>query len=291
MLSRALRLPRAVPMRTKLAAPAYTAVRSVTTDAASASLSHSVPKSDDEPFSVNLSDESFETYELDPPPYTLEVTKKELKDMYREMVVTRQMEMAADRLYKEKKIRGFCHLSTGQEAVAVGIEHAITKEDDIITAYRCHGYALLRGASVRSIIGELLGRREGISYGKGGSMHMFAKGFYGGNGIVGAQVPVGAGLAFAHKLPLVSSMPSLRRTTSSPPTDATVTLFSVAPLSDPSSVSCSADVRVSHTARVVPCTCSPRASTAVTVSSVLRSPSVLVLPLLTSCRWYRACHH
>ncbi|KAJ2976258.1 hypothetical protein NUW58_g8132 [Xylaria curta] len=115
------------------------------------------------------------------------------------MVVTRQMEMAADRLYKEKKIRGFCHLSTGQEAVAVGIEHALTKEDDVITAYRCHGYALMRGATVRSIIGELLGRREGIAYGKGGSMHMFAKGFYGGNGIVGAQVPVGAGLAFAHK--------------------------------------------------------------------------------------------
>ena len=110
-----------------------------------------------------------------------------------------QMEMAADRLYKEKKIRGFCHLSTGQEAVAVGIEGALTKEDDVITAYRCHGYALMRGASVRSIIGELLGRREGIAYGKGGSMHMFAKGFYGGNGIVGAQVPVGAGLAFAHK--------------------------------------------------------------------------------------------
>ncbi|KAI1192747.1 Dehydrogenase, E1 component [Nemania serpens] len=109
------------------------------------------------------------------------------------------MEMAADRLYKEKKIRGFCHLSTGQEAVAVGIEHALAKGDDVITAYRCHGYALMRGASVRSIIGELLGRREGIAYGKGGSMHMFTKGFYGGNGIVGAQVPVGAGLAFAHK--------------------------------------------------------------------------------------------
>lgn len=109
------------------------------------------------------------------------------------------MEMAADRLYKEKKIRGFCHLSTGQEAVATGIEHAITKEDDVITAYRCHGYALMRGATVRSIIGELLGRRQGIAYGKGGSMHMFAKNFYGGNGIVGAQVPVGAGLAFAHK--------------------------------------------------------------------------------------------
>ena len=109
------------------------------------------------------------------------------------------MEMAADRLYKEKKIRGFCHLSTGQEAVAVGIEHAITKEDQVITAYRCHGFAMMRGASVKSIIGELLGRREGIAYGKGGSMHMFAENFYGGNGIVGAQVPVGAGLAFAQQ--------------------------------------------------------------------------------------------
>jgi len=109
------------------------------------------------------------------------------------------MEMGADRLYKEKKIRGFCHLSTGQEAVAAGIEHAITKEDHVITAYRCHGFALMRGGTVRSIIGELLGRRKGIAYGKGGSMHMFAKGFYGGNGIVGAQVPVGAGIAFANQ--------------------------------------------------------------------------------------------
>jgi len=109
------------------------------------------------------------------------------------------MEMAADRLYKEKKIRGFCHLSTGQEAVAAGIEHAITKEDNVITAYRCHGFALMRGGTVKSIIGELLGRREGIAYGKGGSMHMFSKGFYGGNGIVGAQVPVGAGIAFANQ--------------------------------------------------------------------------------------------
>ena len=109
------------------------------------------------------------------------------------------MEMAADRLYKEKKIRGFCHLSTGQEAVAVGIEHAIQKSDHVITAYRCHGFALMRGGSVRSIIGELLGRREGIAFGKGGSMHMFAPGFYGGNGIVGAQVPVGAGIAFANQ--------------------------------------------------------------------------------------------
>ncbi|ORY69968.1 pyruvate dehydrogenase E1 component alpha subunit [Pseudomassariella vexata] len=200
MFSRALRIPRAVPLRARASAPAVVgALRTVTTNAASASLDKAVPEEDDKPFQVTLSDESFETYELDPPPYTIEVTKRELRQMYYDMVSVRQMEMAADRLYKEKKIRGFCHLSTGQEAVAVGIEHALTKEDDIITAYRCHGFALMRGATVRSIVGELLGRREGIAYGKGGSMHMFSKGFYGGNGIVGAQVPVGAGLAFAHK--------------------------------------------------------------------------------------------
>jgi len=158
-----------------------------------------VPTEDDKHFEVRLSDESFETYELDPPPYTLDMTKNQLKRMYYDMVAIRRMEMAADRLYKEKKIRGFCHLSTGQEAVATGIEHAITKDDSIITAYRCHGFALMRGGTVKSIIGELLGRRDGIAYGKGGSMHMFAPGFYGGNGIVGAQVPVGAGIAFANQ--------------------------------------------------------------------------------------------
>ncbi|KAJ6096696.1 hypothetical protein N7486_007442 [Penicillium sp. IBT 16267x] len=186
----------AAPLRRQAFAPLTR--RSVTTDAASAH-AENIPEEDDKPFTVRLSDESFETYELDPPPYTLETTKKELKTMYHDMVSIRRMEMAADRLYKEKKIRGFCHLSTGQEAVAVGIEHAINRQDKIITAYRCHGFALMRGGTVKSIIGELLGRREGIAYGKGGSMHMFAENFYGGNGIVGAQVPVGAGLAFAQQ--------------------------------------------------------------------------------------------
>ncbi|KAJ5272790.1 Pyruvate dehydrogenase E1 component subunit alpha [Penicillium angulare] len=186
----------AAPLRRQAFAPITR--RSVTTDAASAH-AENIPQEDDKPFTVRLSDESFETYELDPPPYTLETTKKELKQMYHDMVSIRRMEMAADRLYKEKKIRGFCHLSTGQEAVAVGIEHAINRQDKIITAYRCHGFALMRGGTVKSIIGELLGRREGIAYGKGGSMHMFAENFYGGNGIVGAQVPVGAGLAFAQQ--------------------------------------------------------------------------------------------
>lgn len=191
---------RPAPVTAAVRVSAMAARRAVTTDAASAHVDRSaVPESDDEPFTITLSDESFETYEIDPPSYTLEVTKKHLKRTYYDMVVIRQMEMAADRLYKEKKIRGFCHLSTGQEAVAVGIENAITREDDIITSYRCHGFAFMRGAPVRKVLGELLGRQGGIAYGRGGSMHMFEKGFYGGNGIVGAQVPVGAGLAFAHQ--------------------------------------------------------------------------------------------
>jgi len=197
-LSRAVRTSRSSPLRHSVFIPVVR--RTVTTDAASSYADkNSVPKDDDTTFTVNLSNESFETYDLDPPPYTLDVTKAELKKMYHDMVSIRRMEMAADRLYKEKKIRGFCHLSTGQEAVATGIEHAISKDDSVITAYRCHGFALMRGGTVKSIIGELLGRREGIAYGKGGSMHMFSHNFYGGNGIVGAQVPVGAGLAFADK--------------------------------------------------------------------------------------------
>ena len=148
---------------------------------------------------ISLPSSTFETYELDAPPLDVELTSDELIQMYKDMVVVRRLEMAADALYKAKKIRGFCHLSTGQEAIAAGIEHAINKTDSVITSYRCHGFAYMRGASVKSILGELLGRRVGVSYGKGGSMHMFTNGFYGGNGIVGAQVPVGTGLAFAHK--------------------------------------------------------------------------------------------
>uniref|UniRef100_A0A060TD31 Pyruvate dehydrogenase E1 component subunit alpha n=1 Tax=Blastobotrys adeninivorans TaxID=409370 RepID=A0A060TD31_BLAAD len=148
---------------------------------------------------INLAEDSFATYNFEAPSLEVEISKDELLQMYKDMVVVRRLEMAADALYKAKKIRGFCHLSTGQEAVAVGIEHAITRADSIITAYRCHGFAYMRGASVKGVIGELLGKRSGVSYGKGGSMHMFAPNFYGGNGIVGAQVPVGAGVAFAHK--------------------------------------------------------------------------------------------
>ncbi|RPA99967.1 hypothetical protein L873DRAFT_1805736 [Choiromyces venosus 120613-1] len=191
MLARSIKATRIAPLRL---------LRTVTTDAASSHADkNSVPTEDDKKFTVNLSNESFESYMIDGPSTELNVSKNELKKMYSDMVTIRRMEMAADKLYKEKKIRGFCHLSTGQEAVAAGIEHAITPDDQVITAYRCHGFALMRGASVKSIIAELLGRREGIAYGKGGSMHMFTKGFFGGNGIVGAQVPVGAGIGFAMK--------------------------------------------------------------------------------------------
>lgn len=86
-----------------------------------------------------------------------------------------------------------------QEAVSVGLESAITWDDLVITAYRCHPFAVLRGGTVKGVIAELLGRQAGMSHGKGGSMHIFTPRFFGGNGIVGAQVPVGAGLAFAQK--------------------------------------------------------------------------------------------
>ncbi|KAF9382261.1 alpha subunit of pyruvate dehydrogenase [Podila verticillata] len=149
--------------------------------------------------SINLHQGSFESYNCEAPSLEVNISKEELVRMYKSMVVMRRMEMASDGLYKAKLIRGFCHLCTGQEAVAVGMETALTAEDKIITAYRCHGFTYMRGGSITSILAELLGRKAGISGGKGGSMHMFTPNFYGGNGIVGAQVPLGAGISFAQK--------------------------------------------------------------------------------------------
>lgn len=101
------------------------------------------------------------------PSLTTKTTKSECLELYETMVTIRRIETASDALYKSRLIRGFCHLSTGQEAIAVGMEHAITKKDAIITAYRCHGFMYVRGGTPKEILAELMGRKDGCSKGKG----------------------------------------------------------------------------------------------------------------------------
>ncbi|HTJ01805.1 MAG TPA: thiamine pyrophosphate-dependent enzyme, partial [Methylovirgula sp.] len=117
------------------------------------------------------------------------------------MLLIRRFEEKAGQLYGMGLIGGFCHLYIGQEAVVVGMQAALQERDQVITAYRDHGHMLACGMDPKGVMAELTGRFTGYSHGKGGSMHMFStdKHFYGGHGIVGAQVPIGTGLAFSNK--------------------------------------------------------------------------------------------
>ena len=124
-----------------------------------------------------------------------------LQNMYKKMLLIRRFEEKAGQLYGMGKIGGFCHLYIGQEAVVVGIQSVQIEGDSVVTSYRDHGHMLACDMDPKGVMAELTGREDGYSKGKGGSMHMFSreKGFFGGHGIVAAQVPIGAGLAFAHK--------------------------------------------------------------------------------------------
>ena len=131
----------------------------------------------------------------------LTATNEELLSYYKEMLLIRRFEEKAGQLYGMGLIGGFCHLYIGQEAVVVGMQATAGENDTIITSYRDHGHMLACGMDAKGVMAELTGRRAGYSKGKGGSMHMFSreKNFYGGHGIVGAQIPIGTGLAFASK--------------------------------------------------------------------------------------------
>uniref|UniRef100_A0A7S0WR05 Pyruvate dehydrogenase E1 component subunit alpha n=1 Tax=Chlamydomonas leiostraca TaxID=1034604 RepID=A0A7S0WR05_9CHLO len=143
----------------------------------------------------------FKTHKIDGPSRTVTTNLGELAQLYNTMYKMRRMEVASDMQYKAKLIRGFCHLYDGQEAVLGGIEAALNQQDSIITSYRDHCHVLTRGGTVAQVMAELFGRATGATKGLGGSMHMYRRSnnFYGGNGIVGAQIPLGAGIAFAHR--------------------------------------------------------------------------------------------
>ena len=129
------------------------------------------------------------------------IPKERLHEMLYQMLMGRRFEEKTAEAYAIGKIGGFCHLYIGQEAVVVGMQAAAEQGDTVITSYRDHGHMLATGMDAKGVMAELTGRKGGYSKGKGGSMHMFSreKGFYGGHGIVGGQVPLGTGLGFAHK--------------------------------------------------------------------------------------------
>lgn len=129
----------------------------------------------------------------------VEVSHSRLLEMYERMTLIRRFEEEAERQYKAARIGGYCHLSTGQEAVSVGAVQALQPDDLLVTGYRCHGLALARGVPAGAVMAELFGRQDGCAHGRGGSMHLLdvSRGFYGGWGIVAGQLPIATGLALA----------------------------------------------------------------------------------------------
>ena len=134
-------------------------------------------------------------------PINSQLSEEKKIELYQQMVQIRRFEERSLRAYQQGHIGGFLHLYIGQEAVVVGMQSVAETQDSVVTSYRDHGHMLACGMDAGGVMAELTGRKDGYSRGKGGSMHMFSreKNFYGGHGIVAAQVPIGAGLAFAHK--------------------------------------------------------------------------------------------
>lgn len=139
---------------------------------------------------------------------TVEVNVDDAKRYLKQMMIIRDLENCAFRMYKQHEIVGFLHLYNGQEAVGVGIKASMAGDDAVIASYRSHGFAYLMGNSVQSILGEFIGSADGCSKGKGGSMHTYADNYYGGHGIVGAQVPLGTGISLQFKYRYEFDIPS-----------------------------------------------------------------------------------
>lgn len=139
---------------------------------------------------------------------TVEVNVEDARRYLKQMMIIRDLENCAFRMYKQHEIVGFLHLYNGQEAVGVGIKASMAADDAIIASYRSHGLAYLMGNSVRSILAEFIGSADGCSKGKGGSMHTYADNYYGGHGIVGAQVPLGTGISLQFKYRYEFDIPS-----------------------------------------------------------------------------------
>jgi pyruvate dehydrogenase E1 component subunit alpha len=130
---------------------------------------------------------------------TATLSPTDLRRLYEQMVLIRVFETESERQYKAAKIGGYCHLSSGQEAATVGLVHTMQEADQLVTGYRCHGFALARGVAPEAVMAELFGRADGCAHGRGGSMHLLDvdRGFYGGWGIVAGQLPIATGLALA----------------------------------------------------------------------------------------------